>query len=139
MTLAPEDKIALSDVRMKKADVFLDDARANLEGGRFSTAINRCYYSALASARAILILEGVTPESHDGATTMLSLRFVKPGVLPAETVRMFKLLLSRRTDADYGDFETASEDDAVDSYEAAKTIRDMIEAARKGIISRLAG
>ena len=37
---------------------------------------------------------------------MLSLRFVKTGVRPVDVIKRFKLLLSRSTDVDYGDFDT---------------------------------
>jgi uncharacterized protein (UPF0332 family) len=48
--------------------------------------------------RAILILEGANPETHEGAVTLLSLRFVKTRILPVDIVKKFKILLSRRTD-----------------------------------------
>ena len=68
MTLEPKDKITLSNIRMDKAREFLDDARATLAEARHKTAINRSYYSALNAVRAILILEGVNPETHvDGS------------------------------------------------------------------------
>lgn len=89
---------------MAKARQFLEDARANLAEGRHKTAINRSYYAAFNDARSILILEGANPETHEGVITMLSLRLVKPGLLPVDVVKDFKVLLSRRTDADYGDF-----------------------------------
>jgi uncharacterized protein (UPF0332 family) len=63
----------------------------------------------LNAVRAILILEGSNPESHEGAVTLLSLKFIKQGVLPTEIVKKFKILLSRRTDVDYGDFDTIDE------------------------------
>jgi uncharacterized protein (UPF0332 family) len=106
MTIEPKDKKSLSDVRMARAYEFLDDARATFEEGRHKTSINRSYYAVLSAARAILILEGVNPETHDGAATMLGLRFIRPGILPVEIAKNFKVLLSRRTDVDYGDFDT---------------------------------
>jgi uncharacterized protein (UPF0332 family) len=38
----------------------------------------------LNAARALLILEGVNPETREGVITMLSLRFAKPGLLSGE-------------------------------------------------------
>ena len=82
MTFSPEDKNALSDIRIEKASEFLEDAHANFEGTRLKTAINRSYYAALNAIRALLILEGVNPETHNDAITTLSLRFIKSGLLP---------------------------------------------------------
>ncbi|RME69626.1 MAG: HEPN domain-containing protein [Nitrospirae bacterium] len=92
MTLSRDDKIALSNVRMEKALEFLRDAKANFKEGRFRTSVNRAYYAALNAARSLLILEGVNPESHEGVVTMLSLRFVKPGLMDVQSVKTIRPL-----------------------------------------------
>jgi uncharacterized protein (UPF0332 family) len=137
VTLEREDKKALSDVRMKKAREFLDDARANFKDSRYKTSVNRAYYAVLNAARALLIVEGVNPESHSGVITMLSLRCVKPGLLPVKVIKDFKTLLSRRTDVDYGDFETIDASDAEDSIEKAHKIIKEIDSVRTEMIKSL--
>lgn len=134
MTLDISDKKTLSDVRFEKALQALQDARANFGYGRLSTAINRSYYAALNAVRSLLILEGVNPESHTGASTTFSLRFVKTGVLPAETAKNFKTLFSRRSEADYGDFEYFEVEDARDSLEKAENLLASIDKLRKRMI-----
>jgi uncharacterized protein (UPF0332 family) len=134
VTLEEKDKRSLSDVRMGRAREFLDDARANLRENRHRTAINRSYYAALSAARSILILEGANPETHEGVVTMLSLRFIKPGILPMDVVKNFKTLLSRRTDVDYGDFDTIGAAEAEDSVRIAGSILEGIDAARKKLM-----
>lgn len=126
MNLEPRDKRSLSDLRMARAREFLEDARANWGEGRHKTAVNRAYYAALAAIRSLLILEGADPETHDGVITLLSLRFVKPGLLPVPFVKSFKLLQSRRADVDYGDLDTIGKDDAED---AVRTAEEMIRQA----------
>ncbi len=135
MNLEPQDKKSLSDVRMAKAYEFLEDAKANFQDGRHKTAVNRSYYAALNAARAILILEGANPETHEGVITMLSLRFIKPGLLPVEVVKNFKVLLSRRTDVDYGDFDTIGRLEAEDSLKITGDIIVQIEKARQRLMS----
>lgn len=134
MTLEPQDKRSLSDVRMAKALEFLEDAQANLREGRHKTAINRSYYAALSAVRSILILEGANPETYEGAVTMLSLRLVRPGLLPMEVVKNFRLLLSRRTDADYGDFDTLDKADAEDAIRIVEGMVGTLERARKALL-----
>jgi len=133
VTLEPKDKKSLSDLRMAKAYEFLEDARANYKDGRYKTSINRSYYAALNAARAILVLEGANPATHEGTTTMLSLRFVKTGLLPIDIIKKFKVLLSRRTDVDYGDFETLDKTDAGDSIRIAEEMIVAIDSIRKGM------
>jgi len=122
---------------MDKAFEALDDGRANLEEGRYKTSVNRSYYAVLNAVRAILILEGVNPKTHEGALTMLSLRLVKPGLLTKEFVKKFELLLSRRTEVDYGDLEIIDRVDAEDSYNIASEMVSKIEELRKKIIKSL--
>jgi uncharacterized protein (UPF0332 family) len=131
MTLSPQDKKTLSAMRMEKAYKYLQDAAANYEEKRYETSVNRSYYAVLNAVRSILILEGINPESHKGVITMLSLRFVKPGLIPKDTLRKFELLLSRRTDADYGDLETIDKNDAEDSMRTAEKIVKLIDKVRK--------
>lgn len=137
MTLDTKDKKALSDARMDKANEFLSDARATFNEGRFRTSVNRAYYAALNAVRAILILEGANPETHEGAVTLVSFRFVKTGILPVDTIKKFKVLLSRRTDVDYGDFDTIDAADAEDSVKSAGLIIETIDRVRTKLIAEL--
>jgi uncharacterized protein (UPF0332 family) len=131
MTLESQDKKSLSDIRMAKAYEFLEDARANYKDGRYKTSINRSYYAVLNAARSILILKGANPETHEGTITMLSLRFIKPGLLPVDIIKKFKILFSRRTDVDYGDFDNIDKTDAEDSIGITGEIIELIDKARK--------
>ena len=134
MILDPKDKRHLSDIRMAKAREFLADARATYEEKRLRTSVNRSYYAAVTAIRAVLILEGSNPETHEGAVTLLSLKFIKTGILPIETIKKFKILLSRRTDVDYGDFDTIDEKDAEDSLKDAEEIVEIIDEKRARLI-----
>jgi uncharacterized protein (UPF0332 family) len=134
-----KDKKIISDTRMEKSREFLSDARATYDDKRYRTSVNRAYYAALNAVRAILILEGANPETHDGAVTLLSLRFVKTGVLPVDVIKKFKVLLSRRTDVDYGDFDTTGATEAEDSLRSAEGVIEVIDRARQKIIIDLDG
>lgn len=133
MKLSRQDKENLSDIRFAKAQEFLRDAKANIAEGRDKTGINRAYYAVLQAVRSLLVLEGLDTETHSGTITVLSLHFVKPGLLPLEAVKTIKLLLSRRTDVDYGDFDSIGTEDAQDSLEKAEALLAQIDAVRKGI------
>lgn len=134
MNLESQDKRNLSDARLSKATEFLEDAKANFREGRHRTAVNRSYYAALNAVRAILILEGANSVTHEGAVTMLSLRFVRPGTLPVEVVKVFKSLHSRRTDVDYGDFDTIDKAEAEDSIRIAEEMIQVIDRARRTLL-----
>ncbi len=137
MTLSVPDKQALSDVRFAKARAALADARANLADERLNTAVNRSYYAALNGVRALLILEGVNPESHAGAMTTLGLRFIRTKLLPVTVAKDFKTLLARRGDVDYGDFETISRAEAADAVQRAERLLNRIDPLRRRLAAAL--
>jgi uncharacterized protein (UPF0332 family) len=137
LTLETKDKKSLSDARMDKAKEFLSDARATYNERRYRTSVNRAYYAALNAVRAILILEGANPETHEGAVTLFSIRFVKTGILPVDIIKKFKILLSRRTDVDYGDFDTIDAADAEDSLKSTEQIIETIDRVRIKLVSEL--
>jgi uncharacterized protein len=91
----------------------------------------------LSALRALLILEGINPETHEGVLTMLSLRFIKTEILPIHIVKNFKSLFSKRTDVDYGDFDTTSSVDAEESLKNAEELIDTVDAARKKLLEQI--
>jgi uncharacterized protein (UPF0332 family) len=135
--LDQEDKRAISDLRMERAREFLSDAQALLLEGRFRSSVNRSYYAALSGLRSLLILEGADPQSHEGAVTLLSLRFVRTGLLPADVIKQFRVLLSRRTDVDYGDFDAIDENEAKDSLDLSGRVLQYVDILRIKLIGEL--
>ncbi|MCL5422713.1 MAG: HEPN domain-containing protein [Nitrospirae bacterium] len=136
--LSAEEKIALSDVRLEKAGEMLSDAVRSLKAGMYKTSVNRSYYAVLHAARSLLILKGVDPIRHEGVKTMVSLHFVKPKILPQESIKIFKNLSSLRTDVDYGDFESVDKDDAKKAIEQARKFLGVIKPARKRLLKEIA-
>jgi len=135
LNISIKDKKVLSDVRMDRAREFLADAYANFKERRYRTAVNRAYYASLSAIRALLILEGINPETHEGVLTMLSLRFIKTEIIPVHIIKIFKTLFSKRTDVDYGDFDTTSSADAEESLKSAEEIIEAIDIVRKKLIA----
>ena len=137
MTLSADDKKTLSEVRFAKAREALADARANLGYERPNTAVNRSYYAALSAVRALLILDGVNPESHGSAVTTLGLRFIRTKLLPVSVAKDFKTLMARRTDVDYGDFESISQSEAEHCVQRAEVLLNKIDTLRKRLAAEL--
>ena len=75
-----------------------------IEMGYYNTAVNRMYYACYYAASALLITEGIVTKTHDGVLQMLSLHFIKTGVLPAEYGRKYRNLFDKRSSGDYEDF-----------------------------------
>lgn len=116
---------------------MLQDARKSLESGMFKTSINRSYYAALHATRSLLILKGLDPVTHDGAIKLLSIDFIRTGLLPKEIVKIIKRLLSMRTDVDYGDMSAYEEVDALNALRDAEEFIEKISSFRCKIISEI--
>jgi len=135
--LSIEEKITLSDLRSTKSRETLSDALNNFKAGMYKTSVNRSYYAVLHSARSLLILKGIDPLRHEGVKTMMSLHFIKAGIIPQEVIKIFKELLVIRTDVDYGDFETVDKSEAEKAIKKARRFIKIIESARKNLIKEI--
>jgi len=72
MTLSAQEKADLARWRMDKADGLLRDAQTLLTARSRASSANRSYYAALSSARALLVLRGNDPDSHEGVKIVLA-------------------------------------------------------------------
>ncbi|RMG02173.1 MAG: HEPN domain-containing protein [Nitrospirae bacterium] len=135
--LTEEEKITLSDLRYEKAEEMLTDASKTLEMGLYKTSVNRSYYAALHAARALLVLKGADPVTHDGTIRIFSLDFVKNDIVPKKFIKILKSLLSMRTDVDYGDMTTVDESDAEGALKDAELFVREVNRVRKKLISEL--
>ena len=73
---------------MVKLDLILD-------------GLSRAYYAALHHARALLLSIDIIPKSHKGVLTLLSLHFIKTGIIPKNIGVIFSILQKIREDSDY--------------------------------------
>jgi uncharacterized protein (UPF0332 family) len=128
MTLDKDDKKDLAAYRLDKAETFLNDARTLLDTSSYGSSANRSYYAMLSAARSLLILRGISADTHDGVKTMLSREFIKTGLLPKQMGEIFRSLQARRVDSDYGDYVDITEEEARDSM--AKAARFLSEVKR---------
>jgi uncharacterized protein (UPF0332 family) len=74
----------------------------------------------LSAARSLLILRGISADTHEGVKTMISREFIKTGLFPKEMGEVFRNLQARRVDSDYGDYVEITEQEARDSLAKAE-------------------
>jgi uncharacterized protein (UPF0332 family) len=120
MTLSQYDKKDLAAYRLQKAAVFLNDAKTLLDASSYGSSANRSYYAMLSAARSLLILRGISADTHEGVKTMISREFIKTGLFPKEMGEVFRNLQARRVDSDYGDYVEITEQEARDSLAKAE-------------------
>ena len=97
----------------------------------FKGAVSRLYYSLLYSIRALLLIKGLEPKSHEGALRLFSLHFVKEGRFEAKTSHVFSKMMKYREEADYNPAYIFSEEDFVELRKEVGELSDEIMAYLK--------
>lgn len=128
--LSPEERSALIEYRLERSEEALEEGAYNAQGGYYNMAVNRLYYAAFYAVSALMLSRGINAATHAGIKTLLSLHFVKPGLLPVEHGKTFMTLFENRQSGDYEDFVYCD----LDLYnlllpkteELIKAVRDLI-------------
>ena len=137
MTLSEKEKIDLSRYRIDKAKRLLEDAQSLYDAASYESAINRIYYAVLTAARALLILRGIDPETHEGVKTMLTKEFIRTGLLPKEFGETFRSIQARRIDSDYGDYVEISIKEASESLKQSQEFVKKLEGVLNDMIEKM--
>lgn len=103
MPKIPLDRSHVALAKMNRAHENLDSAPILLNADKFNNVISLSYYAAFYAAEAALASKGLVAETHKGVETLLTLHFIRAGLIPES----FKGLLGgghqARIQADYLD------------------------------------
>jgi hypothetical protein len=116
---------------------LLDDARLLFEKSRWDSAINRSYYAALNAAKAVLILFGIDPKTHEGVKTMVNKKLILEGLMPKEHGKWFRSLLLDREEVDYADYVTIDSSDAEIALKHASKFIEKIKEIIANLIQEM--
>lgn len=103
-TLTEDQRKALVQYRLERAKATIEEAKFNAGGEYYNTAVNRLYYSGYYAASALMLTFGLEAATHAGIKTMLSLKFIKEGLLDKEYGKTYMTLFENRQSGDYEDF-----------------------------------
>ena len=98
--LNDQDRINIVRFRIENAESTLAESLEQIANGYYNTAVNRMYYACYYAASALLITKSVVTKTHDGVLQLLSLHFIKTGVLPTEYGRIYRNLFDKRSSGD---------------------------------------
>ena len=90
--------------RIKKSEEAFNDASLLAKNGRWNACVNRLYYSSYYLASAILFMNNIKAETHNGVKTQLMLNYVKTEVLNKSQGKLYSHLFDWRQESDYADF-----------------------------------
>jgi uncharacterized protein (UPF0332 family) len=74
-------------------------------------AVSRRYYCLLYHVRAVLLVKGLEPKSHESALRLFSLHFVKTSLFEPAAAHLFSRLMKYREEADYNPSYVFSRDE----------------------------
>ena len=90
--------------RIGKSWSTFKDARTLADAQSWNSSVNRLYYTCFYAVLALFSKNDISSHSHSGVKTMLSLKFIKAGLLEKELGMLYSDLFDFRQKGDYGDF-----------------------------------
>lgn len=132
MSLNEEERKAIVDLEMGKAENTFAQIEKLAELGYWDTIANRLYYSAFHAASALLIHDGHQVNTHKGVIAILGQHYVKTGILCHEDGQLYSRLQTMRNNSDYNCSFDASEDDIRPLIPYASNFLNKIKALISG-------
>lgn len=122
-----DKKVELSQYRVDQAKETLTVARECFEGNHYKDSINRSYYAAFYSIKAVLALSEVDFKRHKDVIAYFNKNYVAQDEFSREIGKRIARLQQRREKSDYDDFYIASRDEAAEQIETAEMIINEVE------------
>lgn len=110
-SLNKEERNILVKYRFEKAIESLEQVKGVMGLKYWNIAANRLYYSAYYACSALLLNMGIETSTHKGVIRMISMKFVKEGILPLSDSQLLSRLFSMRQTGDYDDLMDWNEED----------------------------
>mgnify|MGYP001577900542 CR=1 FL=1 len=99
-------------------------------------AVSRLYYFVFHTVKALLFSKGLEPKTHEGVDRLLSLHFVKKGLIKPGLAHTFARLMKYREEADYNPSYTFSAEDYRELKKDAQELHHTITSflSRKSLL-----
>lgn len=96
-SLTSEQRADLVDYFFERAHESIDEAKYLRDGGYFNGAVTRLYYACFNASRGLLTANA----THHGVKTMISMEFIRKGLLGIEHGATLNDLFNQRQASDY--------------------------------------
>lgn len=117
----------LSIYRIQEAYDSLKVAKHCLNENLYRDSINRSYYAAFYAVKAVLALSTVDFKRHKDVMAYFNKEYVATGTFPREIGRKLGTLQRVREKSDYDDFYIASREKALEQYETAQQVIEVVK------------
>ena len=119
--------IARAAAEWRRALESLDASRLCQENGLYADAISRAYYAVMHAAKALLELQDITAESHEGVRNLFGYNVVISGLVERHWGGEIRELNDLRMTADYNVAVTFTETDGHAAYERSQAFLNRMQ------------
>ena len=126
MSLNDEERKTLVGLEIEKSRRTFAEIDILRQVGLWDNIANRLYYAAFHAVSALLINDGHTVGTHQGAVVMLHQHYVKTGLLSKEDGAFYSQLQTMREKADYNCTYYATEQDTAPRIAATESFIEKI-------------
>ena len=117
----------LSIYRLTMAKEKLQSAKILLDAGQYKDSIGRSYYAIFSAIRAVLAKDKVDFSKHAGVISYFQKEYIKNELFDKKYSSYISLAFQIRNNCDYDDFFIVSKEDAVEQYEHASELYEVIQ------------
>ena len=117
----------LSIYRLAMAKEKLQSAKILLDAGQYKDSIGRSYYAIFSAIRAVLAKDKVDFSKHAGVISYFQKEYIKTEFFDKKYSTYISLAFQIRNNCDYDDFFIVSKEDAVEQYEHARELYEVIQ------------
>lgn len=132
--LPDKEYIDIANLQLEKAKQLLSFIPEHISIGDYATAINRSYYVAFHSLKALEALTGYDSKKHSGTLSYFRKEYIKTQILPESLSDDIEELKTLREDSDYNITIQFNLQIANESYNKAKIFVGEIEKYIESVI-----
>jgi hypothetical protein len=114
-----EEGSLLAKSEIERAVDELNASKLLQEKGFFFKSVASAYYAIYHASKALLLLKGVVPKTHEGVERMFSLYYIKTEEFDLKVGKVLGRLMKMRQEADYYPEVPFSSEEAVEAIQMA--------------------
>jgi len=122
-----EEGSLLAKSEIERAVDELNASKLLQEKGFFFKSVASAYYAIYHASKALLLLKGVVPKTHEGVERMFSLYYIKTEEFDLKVGKVLGRLMKMRQESDYYPEVPFTSEEAVEAIQMAA---DFLERAK---------
>ncbi len=122
----------LVNYRLSRAWETWDDAKILAGHAKWNSAINRLYYAAYYAVSALHINSNIKSSTHNGTKSLFTENFIKTGLIPKESGKIYSQLFTWRQKGDYDDLFDFDEGKVLPYFEPVKELIELVQKILNG-------